>query len=179
MNLIAFPRGRNSARFLQRGRLWSITKSRYYFVLCGSIPPISIACARVVSPADRHDVWCAVGRVVRAVLSPAHGKGTEWCQGRFHGLITLVADYACPARGTCHSPPGFPTRRRTVARFGFRVRWAPGAKGGRGASTSPVGYSTSGGSSSEALMCSDSAVAAIRWAASRSWSSWALSSAAA
>ena len=34
-----------------------------------------------------------------------------------------------------------------------------------------IGYSTSGGSSSDALMCSDSAVAAARCAASCCWSS--------
>ena len=42
----------------------------------------------------------------------------------------------------------------------------------------PSGYSATGASSNEALMCSDSARAAARCAASRSWSSWALSRAA-
>jgi hypothetical protein len=56
------------------------------------------------------------------VLDPRAQKGGLWCRGRFSGRITYYRDYACPARGTCHVPRGFPRRHRTVARVSFRVR---------------------------------------------------------
>ena len=40
---------------------------------------------------------------------------------RYRGTITYFEGFACPARGTCHVPPGFPTRTKVVARFAFVV----------------------------------------------------------
>jgi hypothetical protein len=58
-----------------------------------------------------------------AELDPARGEGGPegWCAGVFRGTVTDIQAYACPASGRCHPPAGFPDRRRTVARFAFRV----------------------------------------------------------
>jgi hypothetical protein len=64
------------------------------------------------------------GGRVRAELDPARGKGGSlgWCPGRYNGTVTYVKGFACPAKGRCHIPAGFPTRTQIVARFWFRVR---------------------------------------------------------
>jgi hypothetical protein len=64
------------------------------------------------------------GARVRAELDPARGEGgpSGWCLGRYRGTVTYSAGFACPAKGTCHIPKGFPTRSETVTRFSFRVR---------------------------------------------------------
>jgi hypothetical protein len=66
----------------------------------------------------------SAGTRVGAVLDPARGEGGPlgWCRGRYRAKVIYFEGYACPARGTCHPPPGFPTRTRVVARFTFRVR---------------------------------------------------------
>jgi hypothetical protein len=65
----------------------------------------------------------AAGRQVETVLDLAHGEGGPegWCTGRYRGTITYFEGFACPARGTCRVPPGFPTRTKVVARFSFVV----------------------------------------------------------
>jgi hypothetical protein len=77
-----------------------------------------------VSPSagGRHDRFAVRARV-RAVLDPARGEGGElgWCAGLFRGTVTYFEGFACPPKGTCHPPHGFPTRKRVVARFSFRV----------------------------------------------------------
>jgi hypothetical protein len=59
---------------------------------------------------------------VDIALDPTRMKGGMWCGGRFHGTLSYYDAYACPARGTCHIPRGFPTHKRTVARIAFTVR---------------------------------------------------------
>jgi hypothetical protein len=65
----------------------------------------------------------AAGTRLRARLDPARGEGGPegWCRGRFRGTVTYLEAFACPPAGTCHPPPGFPTRTRIVGRFSFRV----------------------------------------------------------
>jgi hypothetical protein len=63
------------------------------------------------------------GARVRAELGArgkAHAAG--WCPGRYRGTVTYFTGFACPAKGTCRPPEGFPSRSTTVARFSFRVR---------------------------------------------------------
>lgn len=64
------------------------------------------------------------GARARAELDPARGEGgpAGWCPGRYRGTVTYFTGFACPAKGTCHVPKGFPTRTTRVARFTFRVR---------------------------------------------------------
>jgi hypothetical protein len=66
----------------------------------------------------------AAGTRVRAELDPARGEGGElgWCRGLFRGAVTYFEGFACPDKGVCHVPAGFPERRHVVARFSFRVR---------------------------------------------------------
>jgi len=63
------------------------------------------------------------GERVKAALDPLHGEGgpAGWCRGRYRGTVTYFEGFACPDRGTCHVPPGFPTRTKVVARFAFVV----------------------------------------------------------
>jgi hypothetical protein len=63
------------------------------------------------------------GSRVRATLDPARGEGGPlgWCPGSFRGTVTYIEAFACRTRGVCHVPPGFPERKRVVARFSFRV----------------------------------------------------------
>ena len=65
----------------------------------------------------------AVGERVKAALDPLRGEGGPegWCRGRYRGTVTYFEGFACPSRGTCHVPPGFPTRTKVVARFAFVV----------------------------------------------------------
>jgi hypothetical protein len=65
----------------------------------------------------------AAGERLKAALDPLRGEGGPegWCRGRYRGTITYFEGSACPARGTCHVPPGFPTRTKVVARFAFVV----------------------------------------------------------
>jgi hypothetical protein len=60
---------------------------------------------------------------VRAMLDPARGEGGPlgWCPGELRGEVRYTEGYACPPAGTCHTPPGFPSSTRTVARFTVRV----------------------------------------------------------
>jgi hypothetical protein len=76
-----------------------------------------------VNNRDRVFAERRAGARVRAVLEPARGEGGPegWCRGRYRGTITYFEGFACPARGTCHVPPGFPTRTKVVARFAFVV----------------------------------------------------------
>ena len=64
------------------------------------------------------------GLRVRARLEPARGEGGElgWCPGLYRGRVAYVEGFACPDRGTCRPPKGFPNRSETVERFTFRVR---------------------------------------------------------
>ena len=63
------------------------------------------------------------GERVKAALDPLHGEGGPegWCRGRYRGTVTYFEGFACPDRGACHVPPGFPTRTKVVARFAFVV----------------------------------------------------------
>jgi hypothetical protein len=65
----------------------------------------------------------AAGQLVKAALDPLRGEGGPegWCRGRYRGTVTYFEGFACPARGACHAPPGFPTRTKVVARFAFVV----------------------------------------------------------
>jgi hypothetical protein len=90
-----------------------------------------IAEAHAVHPAsgcvnnrDRLFGVARAGTRARATLDPARGEGGPegWCPGRYRGTVTYVEGFACPPKGTCHVPPGFPSRKRVVARFSFRVR---------------------------------------------------------
>jgi hypothetical protein len=76
-----------------------------------------------VNNRDRVFPDAAAGTRVRAVLDPARGEGGPegWCPGLFHGTVTYFEGFACPPKGTCHPPHGFPTRKLVVARFSFRV----------------------------------------------------------
>lgn len=87
--------------------------------------------ARAVAPAsacvvnrDRVFPDARTGARIRAVLDPARGEGGPlgWCRGRFQGTVTYLEGFACPARGTCRPPRGFPRRREVVARFSFEVK---------------------------------------------------------
>jgi hypothetical protein len=80
-----------------------------------------IAC---VNDRDQRFPDARAGTHVRATLDPARGKGGPegWCRGVFRGAVTYFEGYACPPKGTCHVPPGFPTRTVIVGRFSFRVR---------------------------------------------------------
>jgi hypothetical protein len=60
-------------------------------------------------------------RVAHVVLDPSEQKGQIWCRGDFPGRLLYTQGYACPSRGTCHRPRGFPRHTRVVARFSFRV----------------------------------------------------------
>ena len=64
------------------------------------------------------------GTPMRAVLDPARGDGgsSGWCLGNFRGKVIYSEDYACPSKGPCRPPKGFPTQSRVLARFSFRVR---------------------------------------------------------
>ncbi len=66
----------------------------------------------------------SAGARARAELDPARGEGGPqgWCPGLFRGTVTYFEAFACPATGTCEAPHGFPTLRRVVVRFSFRVR---------------------------------------------------------
>jgi hypothetical protein len=77
-----------------------------------------------VNNRDRAFADRPAGVRVRAVLDPARGEGADrgWCQGRFRGTITYSEGFACPPKGTCHPPRGFPARAQVVARFTVRVR---------------------------------------------------------
>jgi hypothetical protein len=65
----------------------------------------------------------AAGERVATTLALAHGEGGPegWCPGRYRGTVTYFEGFACPARGRCHVPPGFPTRTKVVERFSFVV----------------------------------------------------------
>lgn len=110
-----------------------------YVVSAQALSP-SAACA-----GDRDATFPAApaGARVRAILDPARGEGGElgWCPGRFRGTVTWFSGFACPARGRCGVPPGFPTRSEVVARFSFRVAAATtaGCSSGGAASAAPVG----------------------------------------
>lgn len=64
------------------------------------------------------------GTRMRATLNPARGDGgsSGWCRGTFRGTVTYSEAYACPPKGRCRVPKGFPHRTRVIARFSFRVR---------------------------------------------------------
>jgi hypothetical protein len=65
------------------------------------------------------------GTRIRASLDPARGEGGPegWCRGAFRGTVKYSEGFACPAKGRCRPPKGFPPdRTRLVARFSFRVR---------------------------------------------------------
>jgi hypothetical protein len=55
------------------------------------------------------------------VLDPAQMMVGHWCRGTFVGKLRYYQDYACPPRGRCHPPRGFPRRSHVVARLRFRV----------------------------------------------------------
>lgn len=61
---------------------------------------------------------------IRAALNPARGEGGPlgWCRGPYRAKVTYFEGYACPAKGRCQPPPGFPTQTRVVARFAFTVK---------------------------------------------------------
>ena len=77
-----------------------------------------------VNNRDRVFREARAGARVRAVLDPARGEGGElgWCPGRYRGTVTYFEAFACPPKGRCRPPTGFPSRERVVARFTFRVR---------------------------------------------------------
>jgi hypothetical protein len=76
-----------------------------------------------VSSRDGRFPESAAGAHITAALDPLRGEGGPegWCTGRYRGTITYFEGFACPARGTCHVPSGFPTRTKVVARFAFVV----------------------------------------------------------
>ena len=57
-------------------------------------------------------------------LGPLGGEGGHlgWCGGRFAGTVTYYVGFACPAKGTCIPPAGFPRRADTVARFTVEIQ---------------------------------------------------------
>ena len=57
----------------------------------------------------------------RIVLDPSRQMGHIWCHGRFFGRLYYYEAFACPDRGTCRVPRGFPHHRSLVGRFGFSV----------------------------------------------------------
>jgi hypothetical protein len=63
------------------------------------------------------------GSHVRAALDPTRGEGGPLgrCSGRYTATVTYFEGFACPSKGKCHIPAGFPTRTQIVARFAFRV----------------------------------------------------------
>jgi len=93
---------------------------RSYFAEARAVHPAS-GC---VNNRDRGFPAAPAGRRVHAVLDPARGEGGPegWCPGTFHGTVTYTSAFACPARGVCHPPQGFPERHHVVSRFSFRVR---------------------------------------------------------
>ena len=64
------------------------------------------------------------GTRMHATLDPARGEGGPegWCRGVFRGTVKYSEGFACPPRGRCRPPKGFPSRTRLIARFSFRVR---------------------------------------------------------
>jgi hypothetical protein len=95
------------------------TRSHYTLAALAAHP--AVAC---VNDRDRRFPDRPRGRRVRAALDPARGKGGAlgWCPGRYKGTVTYFTGFACPSKGRCHIPAGFPTRTQIVARFSFRVR---------------------------------------------------------
>jgi hypothetical protein len=93
---------------------------RAYTIEAHAVRPAS-AC---VNNRDRAFPDSPEGTRIRATLDPARGEGglEGWCRGLFRGTLTYLEGFACPPAGTCHTPHGFPTRARVVARFSFRVR---------------------------------------------------------
>jgi hypothetical protein len=77
-----------------------------------------------VNNRDRRFPDAPAGSRVRAVLDPARGEGGPegWCRGRFGGTVRYSAAFACPPKGRCQPPPGFPSRTEVVGRFTVRVR---------------------------------------------------------
>lgn len=61
------------------------------------------------------------GATVEVTLSPAQQEGRVWCPGRYRGRVSITTAFACPAKGRCHVPPGFPTRSKDVGDVAFRV----------------------------------------------------------
>jgi hypothetical protein len=92
---------------------------RSYTVEAHAVRPAS-GC---VNNRDRRFPDRPAGTRLRAQLDPARGEGGPegWCRGRFRGTVTYSEAFACPLKGVCHPPHGFPTRTRIVARFSFRV----------------------------------------------------------
>jgi hypothetical protein len=64
----------------------------------------------------------APGQPVIIVLDPGQMMVGQWCRGTFKGRLSYYEEFACPPRGVCHPPSGFPAHRRTVARLSFRVK---------------------------------------------------------
>jgi hypothetical protein len=93
---------------------------RSYIVEAYAVRPAS-AC---VNNRDRALSGRPAGTRMRATLDPARGKGGPlgWCRGAFRGTVTYSEAYACPPKGRCRPPKGFPRRTRLIARFSFRVR---------------------------------------------------------
>ncbi|MDX6689921.1 MAG: hypothetical protein QOG15_1378 [Solirubrobacteraceae bacterium] len=92
---------------------------RMYIVEAHAVRPAS-AC---VNNRDRVFADRPAGARLRAKLDPARGEGGPegWCPGRFRGTVRYSEAFACPAKGVCHTPAGFPARSLIVARFSFRV----------------------------------------------------------
>jgi hypothetical protein len=61
------------------------------------------------------------GDRVEIVLDPAQMMGHQWCTGTFHGTVRYYQAFACPASGTCQTPPGFPEHSAVVAHVTFTV----------------------------------------------------------
>jgi hypothetical protein len=119
------------SRVGRHGRVSAVITTRRATGVSGDTRTNYTLSARAVEPAagcvndrDRRFPDGARGVRVRADLDPARGEGgpAGWCPGRYRGTVVYFSGFACPPKGSCHPPKGFPTRSTTVARFSFRVR---------------------------------------------------------
>lgn len=95
-------------------------KGRSNYTLAAKAADPAVGC---VNNRDRRFPDGPRGTPVRAALDPGRGEGGlhGWCPGRYKGTVTYFEGFACPSRGKCHIPGGFPTRTQIVARFSFHV----------------------------------------------------------
>jgi hypothetical protein len=104
--------------FRAREAIGQIGKARRSYV-ASARGPSDFAC---VFDAEFPSKSAQPGDEIQISLDPSRMKGRRWCRGDFAGKIYLAVDFACPAKGVCHVPSGFPRQRIEVGGFEFSVR---------------------------------------------------------